>query len=56
VLLTPAFQSAGVQAVAYRVADPAAAGAGLYLIPDSEEERLSLTESIVAEAFTRSTF
>jgi hypothetical protein len=56
VLLTPAFQSAGVEAVAYRVADPAAAGAGLYLIPESEEERLSLAESIVAEAFTRGSF
>lgn len=52
-LLTPAFQSAGVEAVAYRVADPGAAHAGLYLIPDSEAERLLLAESIVAEALAR---
>jgi hypothetical protein len=53
VLLTPAFQSAGVEAVAYRVADPTAARAGLYLIPGSEAERLLLAGRIVTEAFAR---
>jgi hypothetical protein len=52
-LLTPAFQSAGVEAVAYRVADPAAAHAGLYMIPDSEAERLLLAERIVTEVSPR---
>lgn len=56
VLLTPAFQSAGVEAVAYRVADPAAADAGLYLIPDFEVERMLLAERIVADAFALSSF
>jgi hypothetical protein len=50
-LLTPAFQSAGVEAVAYRVTDPAAAArAGLSLIPDSDGERRLLAARIAAEA------
>ncbi len=48
-LLSPAFQSAGVEAVAYRVEDPAAAPAGLYLIPGTEEERMLLAERIAKE-------
>ena len=42
-----------MEAVAYRVADPDAAGAGLYLIPESEVERMLLAERIVTGTFAR---
>lgn len=45
-VLSPAFQSAGVEAVAYRVDDPDQARAGVYAIPDSEPERRALAERI----------
>jgi hypothetical protein len=45
-VLSPAFQSAGVEAVAYRVADPASARAGLYPIPESAAERMVLAQRI----------
>lgn len=46
VLATPAFQSARVEAVAYRVPDTSAAEAGLYLIPNDPDERQSLARRI----------
>ena len=49
VLATPAFQSARVEAVAYKVPDTSAAEAGLYLIPDEPIERGILAQRIVAE-------
>jgi hypothetical protein len=49
VLATPAFQSARVEAVAYKVPDTSAAEAGLYLIPDEPIERRILAQRIVAE-------
>ena len=51
VLATPAFQSARVEAVAYNVPDASAAQAGLYLIPEDEEERIALVRKIVQKAF-----
>jgi hypothetical protein len=49
VLATPAFQRARVEAFAYRIEDRAAAQSGLYLIPDSRDERQLLAARIVAE-------
>jgi hypothetical protein len=49
VLATPAFQSARVEAVAYDVPDTGATEAGLYLIPDDPEGRVTLAQKIVAE-------
>lgn len=48
-LLSPAFQSAGVEAVAYRVAETGAAREGLYMIPDSESERTLLARHIALQ-------
>jgi len=45
-VLSPAFQSAGVEAVAYRVADAAPQRTGLFRIPDSESERMELARAI----------
>ena len=45
-VLSPAFQSAGVEAVAYRVDNPGQARAGVYPIPESETERRALAERI----------
>ena len=50
VLATPAFQSAGVEAVAYLVDDPVAAREDLYLIPASEAARQQLARKIASEA------
>jgi hypothetical protein len=50
VLATPAFQSAGVEAVAYRVEDSEVAREDLYLIPESDEERWLLAGRIVSES------
>jgi hypothetical protein len=52
VLATPAFQSAGVEAVAYRIDDIEVAHEGLYLIPVSEAERRLLAQQIASEAAT----
>ncbi len=48
-LASPAFQSAGVEAVAYRVENPGAAREGLYIVPESEAERLVLAHRIASE-------
>lgn len=45
-VLSPAFQSAGVEAVAYRVDDPKQARGGVYLIPEGERERWALAGRI----------
>jgi len=45
-VLSPAFQSAGVEAVAYRIDEGSKARAGLYPIPDSEPERRELAARI----------
>jgi hypothetical protein len=50
VLATRAFQSAGVEAVAYRIEDTDVAHEGLYLIPVSEADRQLLARQIVSEA------
>jgi hypothetical protein len=49
VLATPAFQRARVEAVAYRIDDPAATQSGMYLIPVSVDEQRLLAARIVAE-------
>jgi len=53
VLLTPGFQSAIVEATAYRVADPEKARAGLYVIPERPDEQRALVDRIVAETTAR---
>lgn len=45
-VLSPAFQSAGVEAVAYKVADPTSARAGLYPIPEPAADRMALAQRI----------
>jgi hypothetical protein len=50
VLATPGFQSAGVEAYAYQVADPKDLKAGMYLIPDGAGERELLAELILSDA------
>lgn len=45
-VLSPAFQSAGVEAVAYRIPDAETPRAGLYPIPESRAERQALAERI----------
>jgi hypothetical protein len=51
VLATPAFMSARVEAVAYSVPDPSATVAGLYLIPENDEERAWLARRLAVEVF-----
>lgn len=46
-VLSPAFQSAGVEAVAYRIDERSEARAGLYPIPETEPERRTLAARIV---------
>ena len=53
VLATPGFQSARVEAVAYSVPDPSATVAGLYVIPESEAERIALVRRIVNDKTVR---
>jgi hypothetical protein len=53
VLATRAFQSAGVEAVAYRIDDTEVAHEGLYLIPVPEEERRLLAQQIASETISR---
>ena len=48
VLATPAFQSARVEAVAYKVPDASATEAGLYLLPEDPDERWILAREIAA--------
>ncbi len=48
-VLSPAFQSAGVEAVAYKLENPAAARAGVYRIPSAESDRRQLAARIVEE-------
>jgi len=48
VLATPAFQSARVEAVAYKVPDASATEAGLYPLPEDPDERWILAREIVA--------
>jgi hypothetical protein len=50
VLATRAFQSAGVEAVAYRIEDTNLAREDLYLIPVSEADRKLLARQIASEA------
>jgi hypothetical protein len=49
VLLTPGFQSAIVEATAYRVAEPQTTRSGLYVIPDRPDEQRALVDRIIAE-------
>lgn len=48
-LATPAFQSAGVEAVAYLVEDPDTLREGVHVVPESEAERLLLAHRIAFE-------
>ncbi len=48
-LATPAFQSAGVEAVAYLVEDPDSLREGVHVVPESEAERLLLAHRIAFE-------
>jgi hypothetical protein len=48
-VLSPAFQSAGVEAAAYLVDGPEAAREGLYIVPESEVERMLLAQRIASE-------
>jgi hypothetical protein len=49
-VLSHAFQSAGVEAVAYRIEEPSAAPAGVHAIPDSGDDRRQLAARLAAEA------
>lgn len=51
VLLTPGFQSARVEAVAYAVPDTSAAHAGLIVIPEDPVERAALAEELAARLY-----
>jgi hypothetical protein len=53
VLLTPGFQSAIVEATAYRIAAPHTPRSGLYVIPERPEEQRALVDRIVAETMER---
>lgn len=53
VLATPGFMSAKVEAVAYNVPDTSAAVAGMYLIPDDQQERAALARRLVDGAINR---
>ena len=53
VLATPGFQSARVEAVAYKVPDASATVAGLYLIPEDVDERVALARQIVNDKTAR---
>jgi hypothetical protein len=48
-VLSHAFQSAGVEAVAYRLDDPSAAPAGWIVIPDSSGERRLLAARLAGD-------
>jgi len=50
VLLTPGFQSARVDANAYLVPEDSQ-HTGIYLIPDSDEDRMLVVERLLAETF-----
>jgi len=50
VLATPAFQIAEVEGTAYRLAEPAHEGRGVYLIPEAAEARAELAARIVDDA------
>ena len=52
-VLSPAFQSAGVEAVAYLVESSEAAREGLYVIPESEDGRVVLAQQIASEMVSR---
>ena len=53
VLLTPGFQSAIVEATAYRLADPQTPRSGLYVIPERPDQQRDLVDRIVAETLAR---
>ena len=50
-VLSPAFQSAGVEAVAYKLEDASAAPAGVFAIPDSRDEQRLLVARLAREPF-----
>lgn len=52
-VLSPAFQSAGVEAVAYRIDNPEEPRAGLFAIPDTDEDRRLLARQLIGEASSR---
>jgi hypothetical protein len=49
VLITPAFLSTRAEGYAYRVPEGAETAAGLYLIPETHDERRQLVDRILAE-------
>jgi hypothetical protein len=49
VLATPAFQTARAEAVAYRIDESAPTQSGMYLIPESNEDRRQLAARVAAE-------
>ncbi len=51
-VLSHAFQSAGVEAVAYKLENPTSAKAGIYAIPTSEEDRRRLAVRIADESLS----
>lgn len=52
VLATPAFQIAEVEGTAYRLAEPALDGSGVYLIPEAADAQADLVTQIVSDATT----